>query len=207
MEKEDVDDIINVVQRWESLGLLTGLPPIEKTELAQILDNATRLLLMDFTLNKIPKKVSDVMDEIYIPICRRLYRRVGPFFDLDNMLSELLGSVDEKWDEIFSSEVDKSKKDPVVQFCIDFADSYVDDEISKNVLNDEEYHEKVEVLLSKMREILLNKHIVMYTEREGDDFVLKTNNEIKPYLRTRFTNQESAKLFLLGFLSDINKKF
>ena len=44
--KEELDeDVLNVVERWQSLGFLEGLPILEKTELALIYDNATRLLL------------------------------------------------------------------------------------------------------------------------------------------------------------------
>ena len=63
-----MSDILNVIQRWESLGLLEGLPVWEKEELAQVYDNATRLLLSEQALKKIPKDVFEIFDNVYIPI-------------------------------------------------------------------------------------------------------------------------------------------
>ena len=45
MEDYIEEDLFNTIQRWEVLGLLDGLPIREKSELAQIYDNATRLLI------------------------------------------------------------------------------------------------------------------------------------------------------------------
>jgi hypothetical protein len=39
---EELDGLVNVVERWESLGLLEGLPLEQKYEMAQIYDNATK---------------------------------------------------------------------------------------------------------------------------------------------------------------------
>jgi hypothetical protein len=77
MEDYIEEDLFNTIQRWEVLGLLDGLPIREKSELAQIYDNATRLLLSNRTLSKVPKNIADTMDDVFIPICRRLYKRVG----------------------------------------------------------------------------------------------------------------------------------
>jgi hypothetical protein len=203
MNEELDEDIINVVQRWEAVGLLDGLPVLEKTELALIYDNATRLLLSELTLSRIPKKITDTMDSVIFPICRRLYKRVGPRFDLEQMLSSLLESVKNNIDGILSPET--KEKNPIVDFCVNFADTYEDETTSKNNLSDEEYEEKINNLLSTMKEILLNRSMVSYVNKENDSHKLtlsKTNRSIN---QTRFWNQSISKNFLNSFLSEINK--
>jgi hypothetical protein len=203
MNEELDEDIINVVQRWEAVGLLDGLPILEKTELALIYDNATRLLLSELTLSRIPKKITDTMDSVIFPICRRLYKRVGPRFDLEQMLSSLLESVKNNIDGILSPET--KEKNPIVDFCVNFADTYEDETTSKNNLSDEEYEEKINNLLSTMKEILLNRSMVSYVNKENDSHKLtlsKTNRSIN---QTRFWNQSISKNFLNSFLSEINK--
>ena len=96
MTVEEQDEILNVIQRWEPTGLLDGLPPIQKTELAQVYDNATRIMLSDKSIKKIPKNIFDNYENTLIPICRRLYRRVGPNFNLEVMMGELLESSPQK---------------------------------------------------------------------------------------------------------------
>lgn len=203
MNEELDEDIINVVQRWEAVGLLDGLPILEKTELALIYDNATRLLLSELTLSRIPKKITDTMDSVIFPICRRLYKRVGPRFDLEQMLSSLLESVKNNIDGILSPET--KEKNPIVDFCVNFADTYEDETTSKNNLSDEEYEEKINNLLSTMKEILLNRSMVSYVNKENNSHKLtlsKTNRSIN---QTRFWNQSISKNFLNSFLSEINK--
>ena len=204
---EEDDDVINVVQRWEPLGLLEGLPIQEKVELAQIYDNATRLLLAELTLKRVPRKVSDTMDELFIPICRRLYKRVGPNFDLENMMSKLLESVVRDLDTIFKSNPKEPEKNPVVEFCVNFADTYEDDLTNKNTLNDEEYKKKIGELLSNISDILLNERIVSYVSNEDGGYKLNFSGVQKNKQQTRFWNQSVAKQLFDSVLSDINKGF
>lgn len=198
---EELDDVLNVVQRWESLGLLEGLPLQERVELAQIYDNATRLMLSELSLKRIPKKVSEILDETYLPICRRLYRRVGPNFDLENMMGELLESVNETKFE----KSDEPNKNPIIDFCINFADNYEDSETSKNLLSEEEYKDKINLLLVKLKEILLNDKMVSYVDKTEDDYVLNIGKQEKTKQQTRFWNQSVAKNLFNSFLSEINK--
>lgn len=198
---EELDDVLNVVQRWESLGLLEGLPLQERVELAQIYDNATRLMLSELSLKRIPKKVSEILDETYIPICRRLYRRVGPNFDLENMMGELLESVNKTKFE----KSDEPNKNPIIDFCINFADNYEDSETSKNLLSEEEYKDKINLLLVKLKEILLNDKMVSYVDKTEDDYVLNIGKQEKTKQQTRFWNQSVAKNLFNSFLSEINK--
>lgn len=200
---EETDEIVNIVQRWESLGFLEGLPILEKTELAQIFDNVTRLMLSERTLSKVPRNITDTMDDVIFPICRRLYKRVGPRFDLEKMLSSLLESITNNIDEIL--EPVTKEKNPIVEFCVNFADGYQDDVTSENSLSKEEYEEKINDLLSVMKEILLNENIVSYVNKEDDKHKLNLSKTKKSIDSTRFWNQGVSKNFLTSFLSEINK--
>jgi hypothetical protein len=200
----DLDDLVNVVQRWESLGLLEGLPIQEKVELAQIYDNATRLALSEIKLRRVPKNVSDLMDEIFIPICRRLYKRVGTNFDITTMMSDLLESVNNNVADLTKNNPN-SVEDPIVKFCIDFADNYQDEITNVNSLTDEEYRKRVEVLLETMRSILLNDEYINNVEEDGDNFKLIQSSTKKTKNQVRYNNQYVAKNYLSGVLSGINK--
>jgi hypothetical protein len=200
----DLDDLVNVVQRWESLGLLEGLPIQEKVELAQIYDNATRLALSEIKLRRVPKNVSDLMDEIFIPICRRLYKRVGTNFDITTMMSDLLESINNNVVDLTKNNPN-SVEDPIVKFCINFADNYQDEITNVNSLTDEEYRKRVEVLLETMRSILLNDEFINNVEEDGDNFKLIQSSTKKTKNQVRYNNQYVAKNYLSGFLSGINK--
>jgi hypothetical protein len=202
---EEVDDIINVVQRWESLGLLDGVPILQKTELAQIYDNATRLMLSNTSIKKIPKEVSELVEELYIPICRRLYKRVGPNFNLEFMMGQLLGIVDEKRKTILEFNPEKPANNPIVDFCIDFADGYEDESTKKTTLTDSEYEEKINNVIDITQSILLNKSLVSYVNNVGGSHRIELSKAKKSVQQKRFWNQSVAKSFLESTLSEINK--
>lgn len=202
---EEFDDILNVVQRWEALGLLDGLPITEKTELAQIYDNATRLMLSERSIQKIPEEISEIYDNLYLPICRRLYKRVGPNFNLETMMSKLLEEVNKQGKDIMKFNPEKPEKNPIVDFCVNFADDYEDDKTSKNMLSDEEYEQKINYLTQKIKEILLNENTVSYVNKEKEEYNLNKAKTNKPKQQRRFWNQSVAKNLLASALSEINK--
>lgn len=202
---ENFDDILNVVQRWEAVGLLDGLPIMEKTELAQIYDNATRLMLSDRSIQKIPEEISEIYDNFYLPICRRLYKRVGPNFNLEKMMGKLLDVINERGQEILKPDPKKPEKNPILDFCIQFADDYEDDKTSKNMLSDEEYEQKIDYLTQKIKEILLSKDTVSYVNKEKEEYNLNKAKTNKPKQQNRFWNQSVAKNLLASALSEINK--
>lgn len=200
-----MSDLINVIQRWESLGLLEGLPIWEKEELSQVYDNATRLLLSERSLKKIPKEIFEIYDDTYIPICRRLYRRVGINFDVTKMMSDLLEKINSSDINFFKFDKNKPEKNPIVEFCVNFADSYEDEQTSTNVLGDEVYIEKVDNLISFLRKILLDKRMVSFVNREESEWkIIHTEGE-KSNQQVRYWNQKIAKQLLTSVLSDINK--
>ena len=202
---EEINDILNVVERWEPLGLLEGLPIQEKTELAQIYDNATRLLISEKAVKKIPEDIMEIYDNLYIPICRRLYKRVGPYFDLESMMSQLLEVVNKKGKTILEVKPSEPTSNPVVDFCVDFADTYEDELTNKNTLTDGEYSNRIENMVSYLKEILLNDSMVSYVGKEGDQHKLNLVKSKRTKEQTRFWNQSVAKNFLNSYLSEINK--
>lgn len=185
-----------IIERWESLGLLDGLHLWEKEELALIYDNTTKIILSNINSNN--KINSDILDQVYIPICRRLYRRVGPNFDLENMVAKLIESI-----EItnFNSE----EKNVIINFCISFADMYEDEETNKKYLNDDEYELRVSQMLSTIKEILLNNKMVSYVSKEEKGYKLNISKTEKSKQQSRFWNQSVAKKFFDSVLSEINK--
>ena len=202
---EEIDDLINVVQRWESLGLLDGLPVLQKTELAQIFDNATRLMLSERAIRKIPNKVSEMYDNFYIPVCRRLYKRVGPNFNLETMMGNLLEAIDKGGDNILKSDPELPANNPVVDFCVDFSDGYEDELTNKNTLTNEEYEDKLNSVITTIKEVLLNDAMVSYVDRKEGKYKIELSKAKKSIQQTRFWNQSVAKNFLNSVLSEINK--
>jgi hypothetical protein len=199
-----MSDLLNVMQRWDSLGLLEGLPIWEKEELAQIYDNATKLLLSKKSIEKIPSDIFNIYDNVYIPVCRRLYRRVGPNFDIETMMGLLLESVHDKKNEL-NFDLSKPEKNPVVEFCINFADSYDDEYTNKTILTDEEYSQKIDNLLEHLRNVLLDDKMVSYVNREGNQWNIVHSDAKKTKSQTRFWNQKIGSQLVNSVLSDINK--
>ena len=205
MNIEEQEEILNVVERWEPSGLLDGLPVLEKTELAQIYDNVTRLMLSDISIKKIPKNISENYENTLIPICRRLYRRVGPNFNLEEMMGNLLEVIDKKGDNIFKPNPEKPASNPIIDFCVDFADGYADELTNKTTLTDLEYEEKINSILDTTKNVLLNKSLVSYVNNAGGKYKIETSIAKKNPQQRRFWNQSAAKSFLEATLSEINK--
>ena len=194
-----------MVERWGTLGLLDGLPILDKTELAQIYDNATRLMLSTVAIKKIPKNISNIYDEVYIPICRRLYKRLGPNFNLDTMMSQLLEVVNKGGKDIFKVDSENPTDNPIVDFCVDFADGYEDELTNKTTLTDEEYQEKINKVLDITKSVLLNESLVSYVNNSNGEYKIELSKAKKNTQQTRFWNQSVAKSFVNSTLSEINK--
>jgi len=198
-------EVENILQRWESTGLLDGLPQWEKEELAQIYDNTTKLLLAKKTIDKLPKNTFEQLENCYIPVCRRLYRRLGINFDVENMMSDLLISVENNIEELVKNEVTENKRTALVEFCINFADNYEDEISSKEQLSDEEYVERVDKILEVLKEILLDDRVVSYVNRDETEWKIIKKEEIKSPKQTRFWNQRVGFEFLKSTFSELNK--
>ena len=191
----------NVIERWDSLGLLEGLPIWEKEELAQIYDNATRLLLSD----KVGKNVFETYSDVYIPICRRLYRRVGINFNIETMMSKLLEEVNKVKPESLKFDKKIPEKNPIIEFCINFADSYEDEVTNINQLTKEEYESRIEDLLVYLKKVLLDEKMVSFVNRENSEWEIKHSEVKKSTQQVRYWNQKIGKQLLTSVLSDINK--
>lgn len=192
---------VNVIERWESLGLLEGLPIWEKEELAQIYDNATRLMLA----GKVEKNVFENYSDVYIPVCRRLYRRVGINFDIELMMSKLLEEIIKIGPEGLKFDKKFPENNPVIEFCINFADSYEDDITNINQPTKEEYETKIENLLVFLKKVLLDEKMVSFVNRENSEWEIKHSEAKKSTQQVRYWNQKIGKQLLTSVLSDINK--
>lgn len=198
------------IERWGSMGLLEGLPMWEKNELALILDNATKVVIDQIERKSLNDDFLDVYDTVYIPICRRLYRRVGPRFDVIKMMDKLFEELSNNFNtlkaDIESERNEKlSQKDPVVNFCINFSDSYEDEETLKSLLSTEDYENKVDLILQRVRDVLLNNRNVLSFKKNDVDWDIKLSEEERSIAHVRFWNQKMSNTFLLQALSDINK--
>ncbi len=96
-------------------------------------------------------------------------------------------------------------ENPIIQFCVNFADNYTDTLTTQNTLSKEEYTDKIKFLISKLETILLNDNMVSYVNKEDGDYNLKLSDNKKSYEQTRFWNQGVAKQLLESFLSNLNK--
>lgn len=202
-----MSDVLNVIQRWDALGLLYGLPLWEKEELSQVYDNAARLILHKESKN-IPKKIYENLNEVTFPILRRLYRRVGLNFDIEILMSKLLEELHAN-PLILSSTVgisnDGEKYNKLTKFCVEFADKYEDSETVKNQFTDEDYEERVDKLLNIMKEVLLNKDRTSFIDRTSTDWKIILSDKKSSKMNTRYWNQKISKELLTSVLSDTNK--
>ena len=199
-----MDSTMNVVERWEAIGVLEGLPLWEKEELSQIFDNATRIILSEITSRDWSEEHDEILTGVYLPILRRLYRRVGPNFNIENLIPKLLDVVSSEKGKIKKQNPTEPEQDPMLQFCINFADDYEDEETKKNFLSDEDYEKKVDDLLGVIKEILLNSGTVSNVEKDGVDFKINYGQK-KSKQQTRYWNQKIVKQVLNFVISDINK--
>lgn len=195
------DEILDVVTRWENTGLLYGLPLYEKQELAPIFDNMSRIALSLTDKGKISTPTLEKLSDTMFPICRRLYRRVGSDFDIEKMIDSLIKEIESK---NFLEETN-DKKNPVVSFCINFADTYEDEFINKKQFNETEYEERVEKILETLREVLLNKDMVSFVDRTNYDWKVMLSDSKKSPKQTRYWNQKIAQEVFISTLQDTNK--
>jgi hypothetical protein len=203
MEKEE---ILEVLQRWESTGLLTGLPPWEKEELALLYDNVTRVMLSK--VNQLDDNVYETLGDVTLPTTRRLYRRVGINFEINTMVDELTRRVEENYEVI---NVPPNKDDagnlvnPIVEFCVEFADTYEDDDIKKKVFSREQYTERVEKLLETVQTVLLSKEMVSFVDRSESEWKILYSDTKKSPTQVRMWNQKRAIETLHGILNETNQ--
>lgn len=201
-----MDDLrfdMEVISRWEPTGLIDGLPIWEKEELATLYDNTIRIILSNKVISKLPKNINLLLEECSMPVIRRLYRRVGPNFNLDNLLSKLLDDIVKNETSLMMEATIESN--PIVSFCIEFADNYSDELSTAKELTKEEYTEQVDKVLKYVRDVLLNDSMVANVDKSNDEWEIKLSDKTKSTQTTRFWNQKMAKDLLIFSLSEINK--
>jgi hypothetical protein len=196
-----VSNITESIERWGSLGLLDGLPNYEREELSQVYDISTKLLL--FHTKNEPETLVDVLTDVFYPIIRRLYRRYGVNFDVEVMVPRLIGTVKEEISYIRGPIIDGVN--PILEFCIIFADTYEDDYTKKGQFSDEMYEKRVDDMLKTIREILLHKEVISYVDRDNNNWGVKVSQTKKTPTETRYINQKTAMVFMEGVIKDTNK--
>jgi hypothetical protein len=203
MEKEE---ILDVLERWENTGLLTGLPPWEKEELALLYDNVTRVMLSK--AGTISEDIYETLGDVTLPTTRRLYRRVGINFDINNMVDTMLQSVIKNYEEIVkpaNKDENGNVSNPIVEFCVEFADTYEDDDIRRKIFSKEQYEERVDNILSTLREILLSDDMVSFVDRSDSDWKVMYSDTKKSPNQVRMWNQKRAIETLHGVLNETNQ--
>jgi hypothetical protein len=194
------EELIEVVQRWEHTGLLSNLPLYEKQELAPLFDNATRVFLS----KNLDEITNDLVETVLYPICRRLYRRVGLDFNIENMVDSLIKKVKEDKEILLKNNID-SRVNSVVVFSVNFADIYEDETTNKKQFDDDEYLDRVNKLLNTMKEILINKEMVSFVDRTQDNWEVITSDGKKSDKQIRHWNQKIAREVFETILKDTNK--
>jgi len=203
MEKEEILDVLG---RWENTGLLTGLPPWEKEELALLYDNVTRVMLSK--AGTIDEDVYETLSDVTLPSTRRLYRRVGINFDINIMVDDLLDKVIKNHDKIISTPIKDEHgniSNPIVDFCIEFADTYEDDDIKRKTFTKEQYVERVDKVPEMLRTVLLSDEMVSFVDRSDGDWKIMYSDTKKSPLQTRMWNQKRAVETLHGVLNETNQ--
>jgi hypothetical protein len=203
MEKEE---ILEVLQRWESTGLLTGLPPWEKEELALLYDNVTRVMLSKADI--LDEETYETLGDVTLPTTRRLYRRVGINFDINNMMDELVSKVMKHYKEINqqpSKDDHGNITNPIVEFCVEFADTYEDDDIKRKIFSKEQYEERVDKILETMKTVLLSEDMVSFVDRSDSDWKILYSDTKKSPNQVRMWNQKRAIETLHGILNETNQ--
>ena len=199
----DKEEILDVLERWEGTGLLSGLPPWEKEELAILYDNVTRVML--YKSDRLEEPIVETLSDVSLPVTRRLYRRVGINFDINNMMDVLVEKVKENYNEINQKPSKDGKLNPVVDFCVEFSDTYSDKETLRNVFTKEEYDLRVDKITSVMKEILSSEEMVSFVDRSDDDWVIKYSETKKSSNQVRIWNQKRAIETLHGLLNETNQ--
>lgn len=197
------EGILEVISRWEATGLLYGLPPYEKEDLAQIFDNVTRILLSKESLEKIPKDIFEVLNEVIFPVTRRLYRRVSSNFDSEEMVTDLLEKVTKSMDRLTKPVTKESN--PIVEFSIDFADSYEDEKTLEKTFSTEEYEQRVDTTLEHLKKVLMSDMKVTNVNRSEGDWEIKTMTNKSTESATRTWNQKMGIQLLQSVFSDTNR--
>lgn len=198
MEKEET---LEVLQRWESTGLLTGLPPWEKEELALSYDNVTRVMLSK--AEELQPEQFETLCDVTLPTTRRLYRRVGLNFDINNMVDELVNKVRKHYHEIILPATKGSN--PIVEFCVEFADTYEDGDTKRKIFSAEQYEERVDKMLVMLKDVLLSDKMVSFVDRIEGDWKLMFSDTKKSPGQIRIWNQKRAIETLHGILNETNQ--
>ena len=193
--------ISTVIERWEAMGFLEALPRWEKEELAQIFEQSTKVML--FQTQAMDKDVVDAISDVFYPTLRRLYRRVGVRFELEKMVSALVKKASESMEELALPTT--KEKNPILDFCIEFGDTYSDELTDIDIFTKEEYVERIDKALEFTRTVLLSDELVSYVNRDEDEWKIKYSDHKKSQNSVRVWNQQVGLTLLDQVIKDVNK--
>lgn len=194
-------NISNIIERWESMGLLEALPRWEKEELAQIFEQSTKVML--FQTQSMDSSVVDMVSNVFYPSLRRLYRRVGVRFELEKVVTSLIEKTIQSMEELKLPTT--KEKNPILDFCIEFGDTYSDELTDIDIFTKEEYEERVDKVLEFTRTVLLSDELVSYVNRDEDEWKIKYSDHKKSQSSVRVWNQQVALTLLDQVIKDVNK--
>jgi len=197
-----VNNITEKVEKWGSLGLLDGLPYYEKEQLSEIYDVATRVLLYK-TEDNVDSDTMDILTDVFYPTLRRLYRRNGVNFDLETMVGRIIDEVRVKKDHLKTPPTPEGN--PILTFCILFADTYEDNITNIKRLTNDEYAIEIIKVLTTLKDILTSPKLISYVNKEGEDISFKFSDAKKSSVETRFWNQKVGLQFLESQIKELNK--
>jgi hypothetical protein len=133
---------------------------------------------------------------------------VGINFDINNMVDSLMESVIKHYEDIVKppNKDDKGNiSNPIVDFCVEFADTYEDDDIKRKVFSKEQYEERVDDILMTLREILVSDDMVSFVDRSESDWKVMYSDTKKSPNQVRMWNQKRAIETLHGILNETNQ--
>ena len=104
---------------------------------------------------------------------------------------------------------DKTIKDkfvnPIVSFCIEFADQYSDELINRKQFNETDYKERIVKMLKTIENVLLNPMMTSFIDRSSDNWVVIDSESISSNKGIRIHNQKVALEVFSNIIKDTNK--
>ncbi len=152
--------------------------------------------------------VYETLGDVTLPTTRRLYRRVGINFEINKMVDELTDRVQENYEAINvppQKDDDGNITNPIVEFCVEFADTYEDDSIKKKIFSKEQYEERVDKLLDTVKTVLLGEEMVSFVDRSDSEWKIMYSDTKKSPNQVRMWNQKRAIETLHGILNETNQ--
>ena len=166
-------------------------------------DVVTKLIMHKSQEKNLNPEIIDMCENTLYPISRRLYRRVGSNFHIENFIDVLIEKVSENLEEL-KKEV-TPENNPIIGFCVEFSDTYKDQMTEVDRFTDEQYNERVNKTVEYVKGILLSKRMISHVNRDNEEWEMKYSEGKKSDHQTRVWNQKVGLTLLDTVLRDTNK--